>query len=307
VQYDSHARLVLAHTPCGDKEKILGAVDALQCSGSTNLEEGMKKAYAVAAGQFAPGAENRVLILSDGAANLGSVTAGEILDSVAHYRKQGIFASVFGFGMGTYDDTMLEALANKGDGAYTFIDSVDEARRVFVDDLAATLNTIATDVKIQVEFNAKAIKRYRQLGYENRQLTKEQFRDDSVDAGEVGSGQSVTALYELEAGDGFRDQEIATVRVRYRRTDTGRVEEIEHVVHGRDVLPEFDKADVHFRLAAGVAEFSEILRGSPFATGSEFEDVARVLRPAALELDLDARVHELLRMVEGASGMSRGQ
>ena len=307
IQYDSHARLVLAHTPVSQKAKILEVIDKLQCGGSTNLEEGMGKAYAVAAGHFKPGAENRVLILSDGVANLGAVTAEHILEKVAHFRKQGIFSSVFGFGKGNYDDTMLEALANKGDGCYTFIDSEEEAKRVFVDDLAATLNTIASDVKIQVEFNKDAVKRYRQLGYENRQLTKEQFRDDTVDAGEVGSGQSVTALYEVEKLPDSTEQVVATVRVRYRRIDTGKVEEIEQVIREQDVLNTFNASDSRFRLATAVAEFSEILRGSPHAAGSDFDEIAAILRPVSLELDLDSRVQELLRIVNGASGMSRGE
>ncbi|MBI3986580.1 MAG: von Willebrand factor type A domain-containing protein, partial [Lentisphaerae bacterium] len=198
VQYDSHARLVLEHTPVSEKAKILEAIERLDTTGSTNLEEGMNLAYATAARAFLAGGINQVLILSDGAANLGAVAAEDILKRVDAYRRQGIQCSVYGFGMGTYDDAMLETLADKGDGRYAFIDSLDEARRVFVDELSATLNTIASDVKIQVEFNPARVKRYRQLGYENRALTKEQFRDDKVDAGEVGSGQSVTALYELE-------------------------------------------------------------------------------------------------------------
>jgi Ca-activated chloride channel family protein len=259
--------------------------------------------------------------MSDGVANLGTGAAEDILAEVAKYRKQGIYCSVFGFGMGTYNDEMLETLANKGDGTYTFIDSEDEARRVFVDDLSATLNTIAADVKIQVEFNPDMVTRYRQLGYENRQLKKEQFRDDTVDAGEVGSGQSVTALYELDlqrsasfakataAREISRQRSaspvIATVRVRYRRTDTGAVEEIERPLRMSELAPSVDDMDCRFRLAACTAEFAEILRASPFVEGSDYEDVARLLRPAALELNTDTRVQELLRMAAGARGMSR--
>ncbi|MBT3194499.1 MAG: DUF3520 domain-containing protein [Verrucomicrobia bacterium] len=316
VQYGSHARLVLEHTPISDKEAILKAINSLQCGGSTNLEEGMHRAYALAAANFVPKGENRVLLLSDGVANLGSGAAEDILEKVDAFRRQGITCSVFGFGMGTYDDVMLETLANKGDGAYAFIDSESEARRVFIDDLSATLNTIAADVKIQVEYNPAFVARYRQLGYENRQLRKEDFRNDAVDAGEVGSGQSVTALYELELASamkaprrhsGVATDVIATVRVRYRRIDTGAVEEIEHRVRQQNVLPRFADASPRFKLAAGVAEFSEILRGSPFAKGSTPEDVANMIRPAALELTLDHHVQEFLRLVQGASGMSRGR
>ena len=315
VQYDSETRLVLEHTPAAERDKIRAAIDALQCGGSTNLEEGMQRAYRIAAQAFAGGAENRVLLLSDGVANLGDMTAANILASVAAARRQGITCSVFGFGMGTYDDVMLESLANKGDGAYAFIDSEDEAKRIFVDDLAATLNTIATDVKIQVEFTPDRVKQYRQLGYENRQLKKEDFRNDAIDAGEVGSGQSVTALYELELA-GYRSRgsktrmpmpPVAVIRVRYRRVDTGAIEEIETAVTDARIVEDFDAADVRFRLAASVAEFAEILRVSPFAAGSNFEDVTDALRPVSLGLHLDRRVQELLRMVHSAGGMGRGQ
>jgi Ca-activated chloride channel family protein len=308
VQYDSHARVVLEHTKAKNRKKILDALNGLQCGGSTNLEEGMSRAYTLAAGSFKGGAENRVLVLSDGVANLGSVAAEDILGKVAQYRKQGITCSVFGFGMGTYDDKMLESLADKGNGAYAFVDSEDEARRLLVEDLGATLHTIASDVKIQVEFNPKRVKRYRQLGYENRQLRREDFRNDMVDAGEVGSGQSVTALYEVELMEGEkpdRVDDLATIRVRYMRIDTGDVEETSHAVAVASVASRFDDMPARYRLAAGVAEFSEILRGSTHAAGSELEQVAGVLRPVAMELNLDKRVQELLRLVESAKGMSR--
>jgi len=303
VQFGSNARLILEHTPASEKAKILAAIDALQCSGSTNLEEGMLRAYAAAAAAFRPKGENRVLILSDGVANLGAVAAEDILGKVEAYRKQGLYCSVFGFGIGTFDDTMLEALANKGNGAYAFVDSEAEAQRLFVEDLAATLNTIASDVKIQVEFNPRVVAKYRQLGYENRQLKKEDFRNDAVDAGEVGSGQSVTALYEVELKPETRGA-IATVRVRYRRTDTGKVEEIERPVTAADMKASFEQADVRFRLAACVAAFAEKLRGSPHAAGTDFPDVAAAMEPVALELRLDPRVQELLGLMRSAASLS---
>jgi len=306
VLYDSHARLILEHTPAAKKAIIMKAIDRMQCGGSTNLEEGMQRAYQLAAANFAPKGENRVLLLSDGVANLGSGSAEDILKSIEKYRRQGITCSVFGFGMGSYDDTMLETLANKGDGTYAFVDSKLEAKRIFVDELSATLNTIASDVKIQVEYNPAYVAQYRQIGYENRKLKKEDFRNDSVDAGEIGSGQAVTALYELQLNsappptDGINNDVIATVRVRYRRIDTGKVEEIEHRVRRRDLLPSFDRAAPRFKLAACVAEFAEILRGSPFANGSKPQNVAETLRPVALELNLNRNVNELLQLIESA-------
>ncbi|MFA5043553.1 MAG: von Willebrand factor type A domain-containing protein, partial [Kiritimatiellia bacterium] len=297
VQYDSHARLLLEHTPASDKKRILAVIEGLQTSGSTSLEEGMREAYATAARGFDSAGCNRVLLLSDGMANLGTTTAEEILKSIGSYRKQGVTLSVFGFGLGAYNDVMLETLANKGDGVYAFIDSPSEAQRILVDDLAATVNLIARDVKIQVEFNPKRVKQYRQLGYENRQLKKEQFRDNSVDAGEIGSGQSVTALYELEL-HGDAHEPLGMIRIRCRNALTGQIEEIEQPIMPAAGAAPFEVMDARFRLAAAAAEFSEILRGSPFAAGVRFEDVARVLRPVALELSLDNRIREFLRMTQ---------
>ena len=304
VQYDSQARLVLEHTPVRMKKKIIDTVDNLQTSGSTHLEDGMKLGYATAAKGFRIGAMNRVLLLSDGVANLGSGDADEILKFVESYRRVGIYCSIYGFGMGSYDDEMLEAFADRGDGAYYFIDSVDEAKRVFVDELAATLHVIAKDAKIQVEFNPRRVKRYRQLGYENRLLEKEQFRDDTVDAGEVGSGQSVTALYEIEL-HGDETQPIGAVYVRYHEPDNGEAKEISHMVKSEYRIPEIDAAGPRFKLAAAVAEFSEVLRGSPFAAGSSYEDIEQVLLPLSLELNTDGHVQDLLRMVRLSSSLPR--
>ena len=303
VQYSSQSRLVLEHTYASEKEKIMSAIDSLQTSGSTHLEEGIKLGYSVATRGFQRGAINRVLLVSDGVANLGSASSAEILGKISDYRKQGIFCSVYGFGKGTYDDAMLESLADHGDGTYQFIDSLAEARRIFVDQIKA-MQVFAADTKIQVEFNPRRVRQFRQLGYENRQLRKEDFRNDAVDAGEVGAGQSVTALYELIAG-GNEAEPLGTVRVRYRNVNSGQVEEVERRIGAEDVRKQFDQADAAFKLAAAVAEFAEILRGSPFAEGSSYDEVANVLRPVAMELNLDSDIHELLSMIQTASGLPR--
>jgi Ca-activated chloride channel family protein len=312
VAFDDRARLILPPTSAREKKAVLAAFDRLQCNGSTNLEDGMRKAYQQAAAAFVPGAENRVILLSDGVANLGADSAQDILRQVESSRKQGITCTVFGVGSGTYNDALLLELADKGDGMYRFLDTDEEARRVFVDDLAATLNTIARDVKIQVEWNAAAVRQYRQLGYEKRALTAQQFRDDTVDAGEVGSGQSVTALYELDlaprprhATPDTRHLPLGTVRVRYRCTDTMAVEEIEQPIAAEIVAASLAQARPQLRLAACAAGFAELLRGSPYLPGKRYEDVARLLRPVSLELSLDGRVKELLSLVEAAGALSK--
>ena len=299
VTFSSRARLVLDFTPATEQKKILAALDGLQAAGFTHLEGGLKLAYQTAVRGFISGAANRVILMSDGVANVGAAETAELLAQVERYRKQNIFCSVFGLGTGTYDDTMLQALASQGHGTYLFMDSLDEARRVFVDELAATLNKIAADVKIQVEFNPRRVKQYRQLGYEQRQLKTEDFRNDAVAAGEVGSGQAVTALYQVEL-QGDVNEPLGTVRIRGRNLETGRVEELERAITAADLAPSFERADVRFRLAAAAAQFAEILRGSPYAEGTSCADVAKVLRPIALELSLDQKVQELLRLVTAA-------
>ena len=306
VQFGGAARLVREHTPASEKAVLLEAINGLQASGPTQFDQGLALGYQLAKSGFSAGDSNRIMILSDGVANLGELEPESILAQVAEQRKQGIYLSVLGFGAGTYDDDMLEQLANKGDGMYAYIDTLDEARHLLVDQLAATLHVIASDVKIQIEFNPARVVRYRQLGYENRQLTKEQFRDDTVDAGEVGSGQSVTALYDVELNpDGPVDEPIATVYVRYRRADNGAIEEISSRVMDPVRKNRFAEADVRFQLAACVAEFAERLRRSPYAEGTEMGDILGRLQPVAQELDLDEQVQELLRLISIADRLEQ--
>lgn len=255
----------------------------------------MRLGYQMAARHFTSGAINRVLLLSDGVANLGAATADEILGQVERYRKQGIYCSVFGVGQGNYNDTMLETLADKGDGVYRFVDSPAEARRVFVDDLAATLCTIAKDVKIQVQFDPERVTRYRQIGYEKRHLEAEQFRDDTVDAGEVGAGQSATALYEVAVA-GNPAEPLGTVRLRWKDAETGQVEERAIPIKADDRYASFDSAPVRFRLAVGVAEFADLLRRNPNTAGTTVREVTAALQPVGLELNLDQQVQDLVRM-----------
>ncbi|MBN2684881.1 MAG: von Willebrand factor type A domain-containing protein [Pontiellaceae bacterium] len=298
VQFGGEARLVREHTPASEKEALLAAIDALQPGGPTQFDKGLELGYQVAVNAFQAGDSNRIIIMSDGVANLGELKPDAILNQVEAYRKKGIYLSVLGFGAGTYDDNLLERLANRGDGAYAYVDTIDEARHLFVDQLAATLHVIASDVKIQVEFNPKRVVRYRQIGYENRQLTQEQFRDDSVDAGEVGSGQSVTALYEVElAPEASPRDPIATVYVRYRRTDNQAVEEINSLVTDNSRVDRFDEASPRFQLAACVAEYAERLRCSPYADGTEMIQIIERLQPVAAALDLDGQVQELLQLI----------
>ncbi len=297
VQFDRRSRLLLEPTRAAERDRILAGIEAMAVGGGTNLEAGLTLGYQVAARNFRSGASNRVLLLTDGVANLGATTADELLEAIAAHRRQGIYLTVLGFGLGTYDDELLKTLAQRGDGAYAFIDSEAEAQRVLVDELAATLHTVANDAKIQVEFDPAQVVRYRQVGYERRQLAKEDFRDDSVDAGEVGSGQSVTALYELELREGPVER-IGTVFVRYEDVETGRVVEQARAIGASDRVERFEHAPPRAQLAVAAAEFAEVLRGNPHTAGTELDDVLEQLRPIAEALPLDGRVQELLRLVD---------
>jgi Ca-activated chloride channel family protein len=308
VAYGTKARLMLEGAAASDRKAVLEAIDRVQCEGSTNLSEGLALGYRQAAQAFVPGGVNRVILCSDGAANIG-ITAGEsILDQVRAFRDKGITCTCVGFGAGTYNDVLLEKLADSGDGSYVFVDSKAEARRVFVEELSATLQTIAKDAKIQVEFDPRRVRRYRLIGYENRDVADEKFRDDTVDAGEVGSGQSATALYELEL-QGAAEADLGTVHVRYRDVDSGRVEEVAHRLEAVAVRARTPESDPRFYLAACAAEFAELLRGSEHAAGGSFDALRAVIEQVAAQPALrgDLRVQELVELVRRAKGLPRAE
>jgi len=306
VTYGTNARLVLQTVPAADSSRIIQTIDAIQCGGSTNLLAGLRLGYETALRAFQPGGINRVVLCSDGVANVGAYDAGEILANIDTLRRQGISLTAAGFGAGAYNDALMEQLADKGDGNYVFIDSAAQAERVFVEELAATIQTVAQDAKIQVEFNPGRVRRFRQIGFESRKLRHQDFRDDSVDAGEVGSGQSSTALYELELLDlppvgGAPD--LGTVYVRYRNVETGEVEEISFRLADSVRRPRTPQTDPRFFLAACAAEFAEILRRSEHARDGNLDEVRRVLEHVAVALPFDSRVQEFLDLVKRAKGL----
>jgi len=308
VTYGTDARLVLEAVPTSEKKKILEAAKAVRCGGSTNLVKGVELGYAVAGRTFRAGHTNRVILCSDGVANVGLTAAEEILEKVKHFREQGITFTSVGFGAGSYNDALLERLANQGDGAYEFVDSCEQARHVFGEQMAA-LQTIAKDMKIQVEFDARRVRRYRLIGYENRDVADKDFRNDAVDAGEVGSGQSATALYEVELLEQPEAEavpaDLGTVHLRYRTVDTNEVEEVSYRLESSSIKKRAPKTDPRFFLAAAVAEFAEILRQSEHAGDSSLDSVERVLAQVAVELPLDQKVKELLQLVRRAKGLPR--
>lgn len=222
VVYGSTASVLLEPTEGHDKGAIMEAINSLEPGGSTNAAHGLRLGYQMAEGLIGPGRTTRVMLLSDGVANVGNTGSGSILNDVRRYVDQGVQLSTIGFGMGNYNDILMEQLANDGDGNYAYVDTVSQARRVFVENLTGMLQLIAKDAKVQVEFNTGVVSRYRLIGYENRRVADEDFRVDTVDAGEVGAGHSVTALYELKLHEGASGQ-MAKVYLRYEDPKTSRL------------------------------------------------------------------------------------
>ncbi len=302
VVYAGASGLVLPSTACDNDQAILDALDRLAAGGSTNGGAGIELAYATALKHLVKNGVNRVILCTDGDFNVGTVQTGDLVRLVEQKAKDGIFLSVLGFGMGNYKDATLEQLADKGNGNYAYIDTFNEARKVLVDQLTGTLVTVAKDVKIQVEFNPARVAGYRLIGYENRMLNKEDFNDDTKDAGEIGAGHTVTALYEIvPAGktvntapgvDPLRYQagqapppaealsdEILTVKVRYKAPDGDSSTPLAFPLKGRPVA--FEAADDDVRFASAVAAFGMLLRDSPHKGDATYERVLDIALKAA--------------------------
>ena len=295
VVYGSRGRLVLPHTDLTQRSEILAAINSLKPSGSTNAEEGLRIGYDLAWRNASVNHINRVILCSDGVANVGKTGPDEILKEIRAYVKKEITLSTVGFGMGNYNDVLMEQLANTGDGNYAYVDTLSEAKRIFVENLTGTLQLIAKDAKIQVDFNPEVASRFRLLGYENRRLNHEEFRDNTVDAGEVGSGHQVTALYEVKLHPDATGK-MATVSIRYADADNHQVHEVSKDISVSQLHESFDAAPATFRLAAAVAEFAEILRESYWAKDGSLDTVHQVVKDAFPEID-SPQVIELMYLV----------
>ena len=262
--------------------------------------------YEMAASAYNPQALNRVILCSDGVANVGRTGPDSILEQIATYADEGIYLTTVGFGMGNYNDVLMEQLADQGDGFYAYVDNIKEAKRVFVHQLTSTLQVIAKDGKIQVDFNPAVVSRFRLIGYENRDVADEDFRDDSVDGGEIGAGHSVTALYELKFHPDASESEVAfVVTVRYQEPESGETVEVSRAIAKADFATSFTEASPHFQWAAVVAEYAEILRNSYWAKGSSLEVVAQEARRVAEYLPGDEDVLEFVGLAERAASLSK--
>ncbi len=298
--YGSHGQKYLEHTSIKQKDKILHAIQSLNAGGSTYAEEGIKIGYKMASENFKKGAINRIILCSDGVANVGRTGADQILEEIKDYVKKGITLTTVGFGMDNYNDILMEQLGNKGNGHFAYVDNLQQARRIFMQNLTGTLQVIAKDVKIQVDFDPEKVRSYRLIGYENRDVADEDFRDDKVDGGEIGSGHDVTALYEVKPRDGAEGR-LATVFVRFREPDDDEeVTEMSFPISKSDIKSEFASTSTDFRLAACAAEFAEILRESYWAKDGSLDDVLALAQEIAMEKSGNDDLIEFTAMVSRA-------
>ena len=307
VVYTTNARVLLEPTSVANSNAILDAIYTLRPEDSTNVAHGLRLGYEMAWRNFNPDANNRVILASDGVANVDVTVAEPMWQQVAQYADKGITLTTVGVGMGNYNDVIMEQLADMGDGVYAYVDDMAEARRLFVDGLVGTLQTIAKDAKIQVAFNPDVVSHYRLLGYENRDVADSDFRNDTVDAGEIGAGHSVTALYEIK----LRPEAVGTIaaaHLRWQDPDRDRVSERTETLDSRDGQQSFVTSATNFQLAIVVAEFAESLRNSRWVGGQKYSQgiSPMLLREAQRLTDLlaeDEDVMELARLIAEAATM----
>jgi Ca-activated chloride channel family protein len=315
VVYAGKSGLVLAST--NDRREILDALDSLESGGSTNGGQGIQLAYKVALDNFIQGGNNRVVLATDGDFNVGLTSDHELVQLVENKRRSGIFLSVLGFGTGNTNDSMMEKLADKGNGNYAYIDSQSEARKALGEQVAGTLYTIAKDVKIQVEFNPAKIAGYRLIGYENRLLANRDFNDDRKDAGEIGAGHSVTALYEIvpagqsvendgielkyskvEPSESNFNDELLTVKLRYKEPNETQSKLLTQGLLDRG--NSIENATDNLRFASAVAEFGMLLRDSRYKGSANFNNVSS-LAGNSMGSDLKSYRSDFLDLIRKAN------
>ena len=292
VVYGTDARVVLPHTSNVNRDHILEKIDSLCPEGVTNLEDGLHKGYELALRNKQQGCINRVILCSDGVANSGQTTPESLLKEIRDYVDDDIYLTTVGFGMGNFNDVLMEELAKKGNGNYAYVDTLKEAKRIFVENLTGTLQVIAKDAKIQVEFNEETVSRFRLLGYENRRMDHEDFRNDDADAGEIGSGHSVTALYEIKLCKDIGEGELATVFIRHEDPDTQKVTEVNEKLLVENLIGIFEDASPDLQFAASVAQFAEILRESYWAKDGSLGAVQRTLKGILPNIQAKTPQHE---------------
>jgi Ca-activated chloride channel homolog len=304
VVYAGASGLVLPPTSGADKETILGALDSLAAGGSTAGGQGIELAYKVAQENFDPKANNRVILATDGDFNVGISSLEELQKLIETKRDSGIFMTTLGVGDDNYRDSVLELLADKGNGNYAYLDSIQEAEKVFKKELTGTLVTIAKDVKVQLEFNPELVASYRQIGYENRALANEDFDDDTKDAGELGAGHSVTALYEIVPVSPKATGSVATLRLRYQEPHGSSVRLSSRLITASAIDEGTSEyaASADLQFAAAVAELGMLLRDSPNKGNANFADAMKLAR-ISRGSDMDGLRAEFIHLADSARAM----
>lgn len=324
VAYAGAAGLVLPSTPATEKNKILSALNELEAGGSTAGGEGIELAYQIAKENFIQGGNNRVILATDGDFNVGVSSDIELVNLIEQKRKEDIYVTICGFGMGNYKDGKMEKIADKGNGNYFYIDNISEAKKVFVTEMRANLFTIAKDVKLQIEFNPTQVRAYRLIGYENRTMANEDFDDDTKDAGELGAGHTVTALYEIvpvnsnsEVASNNKDLkyqetviknnsenkgEWMTIKFRYKPIKSDVSKLLQHTV--RDEKSIFSQSSNNYRFSAAVAGFGLLLRNSQYKGNLEYDKIIAMAK-AAKGTDEEGYRAEFIRLVENAKLMQK--
>jgi Ca-activated chloride channel family protein len=333
VVYASSSGVVLESTSCANKEKILEALDRLEAGGSTNGGEGVQRAYALAEENFIKGGVNRVILCTDGDFNVGITDQSELINLIQRKAKSGVFLSALGVGTSNYKDALMQNLADKGNGNYHYLDTLEEAQKVLIQQMNGTLITIAKDVKIQIEFNPAQVSSYRLIGYEKRILAAEDFNNDKKDAGEIGAGHTVTAFYEIVPVGSEKEEprfvvddlkyqskpvakpvkqreiigdnkELLTLKLRYKKPDGDISKLSEFAV--TDGGNKFNQASTDFKFAAAVAEFGMILKDSEHKGSADFGSVLELAQESKGD-DKEGYRAEFINLVKKAKGLKRGE
>jgi len=303
VVYAGAAGMVLPSTKGSDRNKIMAALGNLEAGGSTAGGAGIKLAYKIAKENYLEDGNNRIILTTDGDFNVGVSSDGDLEKLIVEKRNDNIFLSVLGFGTGNYKDSKMETLADKGNGNYAYIDNIKEAKKTLGKEMGATLYTIAKDVKIQMEFNPKYVKSYRLVGYENRLLNNADFANDKKDAGELGAGHTVTALYEIIFVNNTKksNQDMMTVNLRYKKPKGTVSTLLSHPV--KNNIVSLNKASDNFRFSASVAGFGMLLRDSKFKNNLSYQDVID-LGEGAKGTDKEGYRSEYISMVRNVNSMT---
>ncbi|WP_158969483.1 YfbK domain-containing protein [Paraglaciecola sp. L3A3] len=300
ITYSDSATIALPATKISDKGKIFQVINSLSTEGGTNAAAGIKLAYQQAEKMYMPGFNNRVILTSDGMANVGDTSPEMILNKITESKNKGIFLTTVGVGKGNYNDHLLEQLANQGNGNYLYMGNEKDIQENFVDGLTKELQTVAKDAKVQVKFNPTTVHNYRLLGYENRALKTEDFTDPNKDGGEIGAGHSVTVIYEVKLKQLSHTSNLAEVAVAYKKPMGNKVQYIKKNIPSKVVTDTMNQASPDSQLASAVSAFAEKLRQTYWSRNYQYHDISTMLNALPIQYRQQTQVHNLLELISQA-------